>query len=115
MNKHDRVNATAKRQKKSVKNDITFSVGWKHFQEDKKAYVQVKKPMGGGTRKLKLMPDASAAEVTEVIKNVFFPGGRNKKVNVNDLTIKLASYEEELIDDLKDEDGIKFQFSPAAY
>ena len=85
------------RKDKTKSSEITFQMGWLHFNPKRREYVQVIAIKGGGSPTLRLRREATKEEVIMMGKNTFFPNGHSKMGALKDMIIELADFRAKLI------------------
>lgn len=79
------------------KNERKIELGWLHFRQGE--FVQVRTKKGGGTRKLSVQKDSKKVVLIEKAVELFFPGGRNAKGNLDDFDCDLTDFQQHSVDD----------------
>eukprot|EP00112_Aurelia_sp_Birch-Aquarium-sp1_P020021 Seg5064.3 transcript_id=Seg5064.3/GoldUCD/mRNA.D3Y31 product="hypothetical protein" protein_id=Seg5064.3/GoldUCD/D3Y31 len=96
------------------KKDLNFRLGWKHYKDREKGFVQMKANQGGGVRKKALPRDASIAECKKIIVEIFFPSGTNGSITLDNVDFYVGNVHDEKVESIKIE-GVEVDFSPALY
>lgn len=84
-------NPTSRKQKEPQK-ELTYNFGWKHWSEEKEAYVQKRISAGGGTRKVLIQRDASLWEVKRQAIQLFFPDTSASSSEREELLFKIGNF-----------------------
>ena len=84
---------------KKNRKEKAVSLGWVHYQEDKKKYSAVRLSNGGGTRKHYFPNNAKASDIVEAMKNIFFPDGNSKFGKLKEMLCFLGNYHQKIIDE----------------
>lgn len=72
-------------------------LGWLHFSDKLNRYVAVRQNKGGGSREIYLSVNATADNVIETGKELFFPGGVSSFGSADMMEFTLANYKEDTI------------------
>ena len=81
-------------EKKALKK---IQLGWLHYDEKQKRFVAVRQTKGGETREINFTLDATADEIIEMGKTLFFPEGFCCFGDVEEMEFSLANYKQEII------------------
>lgn len=73
-------------------------LGWVHYDEKQRKYIGVRTPRGGGTRDVPFPFSASAKEIIEVGKELFYPNGNSCHGLISDMDFKITIIENLKID-----------------
>jgi hypothetical protein len=74
-----------------------IQLGWLHFQENNKRYLSIRQCKGGGTREVTLTLNATAYQIIEIAKGLFFPDSVSSFGKEENMSFSLANYQQELI------------------
>lgn len=85
--------------KPNVKTERNVEIGWLHFNEEEKRYVQVRARCGGGSRKVKFQKDGKKADLMEKGKLLFFPGSVSPKGNIDEFFFDVMDFKENTLND----------------
>lgn len=72
-------------------------LGWLHYNNKQKRYIAVRQNKGGGTRDIYLPPDATADNIIETGKELFFPNGVSSFGKADMMEFTLANYKEDIV------------------
>ena len=83
--------------KNAAKKTRKIELGWLNFDSTTNTYKQVRKPRGGGTRKLDIMKEASKEDILQRATDVFFPGGVSKLGPLKEFRFDLRDFSEDMV------------------
>ena len=83
-----------KKDEASEKAPKKTQLGWLHFDEEQKRFVAVRQTKGGGTRDTHFALDATADEIIEMAKTLFYPGGFSCFGDMQEMEFSLANYKQ---------------------
>ncbi|XP_033734086.1 uncharacterized protein LOC117323154 [Pecten maximus] len=91
----DEPHSTAgKRQKLNAKKHIhKVHLGWYHFDEKKKIYLQVRAKAGGGKRTLMLNKNMNKHSIIKECFDLFFPNGKSQHGELKDMDVELTDFQ----------------------
>ena len=72
-------------------------LGWLHYNNKQNRYIAVRQNKGGGTRDIYLSPDATADNIIETGKELFFPNGISSFGKADMMEFALANYKEDVV------------------
>lgn len=75
-----------------------FQLGWQHFDEKRREYVQVRSNKGGGSLNVMMDRNSTYQCIIDKGKELFFPNGISLKGPLNRMECKLADFMAHQID-----------------
>ena len=72
-------------------------LGWLHYNNKQNRYIAVSQNKGGGTRDIYLSPDATADNIIETGKELFFPNGISSFGKADMMEFALFNYKEDVV------------------
>ena len=89
--------------------------GWLHYKPNKRKYVMVRTPDGGGTRDVDLPCDSAKEDIVEYAAGMFFEGGSSKYGAAENMVFNLGNFKCDPISDLTFPDGSTKPFTLSGY
>ena len=90
--------------KQRVKENLRFKFGWKYWTSGR--FQQKKMDHGGGNRSWDVPRYASLEDCLEIVKGLFFPNGKTPVGDISSMSLALANYSGEVINDSLEDDEV---------
>ena len=90
-------------------------LGWLHYKPEKRKYVMIRTPDGGGTRDVDLPHDSTKEDIVEYAVGMFFEGGSSKFGAAENMEFNLGNFKCEQISDVAYSDGTTKPFTLSGY